>query len=168
LTLDQVPAGSRVFVDSTIFIYHFTRASEDCRRFLERCEKGDLKAATSAVVLAEVAHRLMTIEAVARGLISSGNLARKRRANPDIVKSLEGYQLQVERVPLMGVEVLPLDLRALLHSYDIRKRHGLLVNDSLAVATAMLAGIRAMATTDADFSGVADLDIFAPADLKRG
>ena len=67
----------------------------------------------------------MTIEAVARGLISSGNLARKRRANPDIVKSLEGYQLQVERVPLMGVEVLPLDLRALLHSYDIRKRHGL-------------------------------------------
>ena len=128
MTLDQVPAGSRVFVDSTIFIYHFTRASEDCRRFLERCEKGDLKAATSAVVLAEVAHRLMTIEAVARGLISSGNLARKRRANPDIVKSLEGYQLQVERVPLMGVEVLPLDLRALLHSYDIRKRHGLLVN----------------------------------------
>jgi len=32
----------------------------------------------------------------------------------------------------------------------------------------MRAGIRAVATADADFSGVADLDIFAPADLKRG
>ncbi len=135
MTLDQIAPGSRVFIDSTIFIYHFTGASADCRRFLERCERGDLKGITSTVVLAEVAHRLMMIEAVAGGLLSSGNVARKLRAKPGLVTSLETYTEQVERIPLMGVAILPLDMKCLLHSHDVRKKQGLLVNDSLVAAT---------------------------------
>jgi hypothetical protein len=46
-TLDLVPAGHRVFVDSTIFIYHFTGASLACRVFLERCEREEVNAFTS-------------------------------------------------------------------------------------------------------------------------
>jgi predicted nucleic acid-binding protein len=166
LTLDDVSAGSRVFVDSTIFIYHFTRASHDCRRFLERCEKGEVKASTSVVVVAEVAHRLMMIEAVAKGLLPRGNLARRLRTRPDVVKGLELYQQQVEQIPLMGVTVLPLDLKALLHSKDIRSQYGLLVNDSLVVATATLAGVRALATADSDFARVSELETFEPTDLQ--
>ena len=167
MTLDQISPGSRVFIDSTIFIYHFTGASADCRRFLERCERGDLKGSTSTVVLAEVAHRLMMIEAVARGLLPSGNVARKLRTRPDVVTGLETYREQVERIPLMGVAILPLDVKSLLHTHGVRKKYGLLVNDSLVAATATLAGLRTLATADTDFRRVAELETHEPADLKR-
>lgn len=166
MTLDQVLPGSRVFIDSTIFIYHFTGASADCRRFLERCERGDLKGITSTVVLAEVAHRLMMIEAVSRGLLTTGNVVRKLRAKPELVTSLETYREQVERIPLMGVAILPLDMKSLLHSHDFRKKYGLLVNDSLVAATATLAGLRTLATADSDFKRVAELETYEPADLS--
>jgi predicted nucleic acid-binding protein len=70
LTLDRVPRASRIFLDSTIFIYHATGASSECRSLLERCEAGEVTGVTSVVVLAEVAHRLMIIEAVAAGRVS--------------------------------------------------------------------------------------------------
>ena len=168
MTLSRISPGARVFVDSTIFIYHFTGTSADCRRFLERCEAGDIKATTSVVVMAEVAHRLMMIEAVARGLLPRGNLARRLRTRPDVVRELDIYQQQVERIPLMGVKVLSLDVKALLHSQGIRKRYGLLVNDSLVAASATLAGLRVLATADSDFERVTELEIFGPEDLKRG
>ena len=129
-------------------------------------EGGDLKGITSTVVLAEVAHRLMMIEAVAGGLLSSGNVARKLRAKPGLVTSLETYTEQVERIPLMGVAILPLDMKCLLHSHDVRKKQGLLVNDSLVAATAMLAGLQTLATADSDFRRVAELETYEPADLQ--
>ena len=95
MLLDQIAAGSRVFIDSTIFIYHFTGASADCKQFLERCEGGDLKGVTSVVVLAEVAHRLMMVEAVSRGSLTTGNVVRKLRAKPELVARLETYREQV-------------------------------------------------------------------------
>lgn len=93
-----------VFVDVTVFIYHFTGASEECRHFLEGCERGEVKAVTSVTVLAETTHRLMMIEAVTAGLISPPNAAQKLRKNPGIVKKLRVYQEQTERIPLMGIQ----------------------------------------------------------------
>ena len=165
MRLDRIPSGSRVFVDSTIFIYHFTAASADCRRFLERCERGEVKGTASAVVLAEVAHRLMMIEAVARGFLRPGNMARKLRARPDIVTRLETYREQVERIPLMGITVFPLEVKTLLHSHDVRRKYGLLVNDSLVAATAMSREVDLLATADSDFRRVTELQTYEPGDL---
>ena len=167
MRLDRVLPGSQVFVDSTIFIYHFTAASEDCRRFLERCESGEVKGTASAVVLAEVGHRLMMIEAVARGFVRPGNVAQKLRARPDIVKNLEAYRELVERIPLMGIRVLPLEMKSLLRSHEVRKKYGLLVNDSLVAAAAMSTGLDALATADSDFRRVTELQTFEPADLSE-
>jgi hypothetical protein len=63
--LSEIPSGTRVFIDATIFIYHFTGVSPSCRSLLARCEAGQLQALTSAVAIAEVTHRLITIDAVA-------------------------------------------------------------------------------------------------------
>ncbi len=165
MTLDRVPAASRIFLDSSIFIYHATGASLQCRTLLERCETGDVKGLTSVVVLAEVAHRLMMIEAVAAGLVPAGNVAKKLRAHPDIVRRLHIYQEQVERVPLMGVDVAPVGLGVLVRSAELRRRHGLLVNDSLVVAAAREAGVNKLASSDGDFRRVKDLELFAPSYL---
>lgn len=88
-TLDQIEAGSRVFVDASIFIYHFTGSSLKCRRLLEGCESDRFAGFTSVTAVAEVAHRLMMIEAVTKGLVSPGNVVRKLREKPSLVQTLQ-------------------------------------------------------------------------------
>jgi predicted nucleic acid-binding protein len=165
LRLDALKAGTRVLVDSTIFIYHFTGASVECRRFLERCERGEVRGLTSTLVLAEVAHRLMTVEAVSRGLVTSGSVAKKLRDHPEIVQQLHLYHEEVERIPLMGIDVVALGLPAVLRSGEYRKGHGLMVNDTLLLAAAHEAGIEAVATADADLKRAEGFTLFQPEDL---
>lgn len=165
MTLDRVPAASRIFLDSTIFIYHATGTSAQCRDLLERCEAGDLRGVTSVVVLAEVAHRLMIVEAVAAGLVSGKDVVKKLRARPDLARQLHVYQEQIERIPLMGVDIVPLELGVLLRSADVRRQYGLLVNDSLVVAAARELGIERLASADADFRRVKELELYRPGDL---
>jgi predicted nucleic acid-binding protein len=165
LTLDRISSETRVFVDAPIFIYHFTGVSEACRRFLERCEATDLDALTSSVVVAEVAHRLMMMEAVLDGRVTPGNVAKKLRGKPDIVRQLQKYQAQVETIPLMSVEVVPVDSGTVLRSRGVRSEHGLLVNDSLVVTSALDNGAEALASADRDFERVLELPLYRPTDL---
>jgi len=64
--LALLPSGTRIFIDANIFIYHFTQVplTAACTAFLQRVEAGDLHGITSLVVLAEVAHRRMILEAI--------------------------------------------------------------------------------------------------------
>ncbi len=78
-TLEQVQAGTRIFIDASIFIYHFSGVSAECRTLLERCERGEVKGATSTLVMAEASHRLMMIEAVASGQVTPGNVVKNLR-----------------------------------------------------------------------------------------
>lgn len=165
MTLDQIPSGTRVFLDSTIFVYHFIGASVDCRRCLERCERGEIKGVTSVTVLAEVTHRLMMMEALSRGLVAPGSVARKLRERPDIVKQLHVHRDDVEQIPLMGIDVVPLDLKGLLRAGELRRRHGLLTNDSLVATAALDEGLTAVASADADFKRLGDVELFQPCDL---
>ncbi len=165
MTLDALPAASHVFVDSTVFIYHATGVSLQCRTLLERCETRDVHGVTSVVVLAEVAHRLMIMEAVATGLVSGKAVVRKLRARPDLVSRLQVHRQLVERIPLMGIEILPLEAGTLLRSGEVRREHGLLVNDSLVVAAALGAGIAHLASADPDFARVPELTLHRPSDL---
>ncbi len=164
-TLEQVPAGPRIFVDASIFIYHFSGVSAECKAFLERCERGEVKGVSSTVVMAEVSHRLMMIEAVASGRISPGNVVKKLRKKPEIVRELHLYQEQVEKIPLMGIEVEPLDLQLLLHAAPLRSRYGFLTNDSLIAATLGEREIQAIASGDRDFARLVGVELFCPSDI---
>lgn len=168
-TLEAVPAGAAVFIDAPVFVYHFTGASRSCRDFLARCELGEIHGATSAVTLAEVTHRLMTIEAVSRGLVSSGNVVAKLRRRPEVVRRLSLYREQAESIPLMGIHVEPLGLRTLLLAGELRPRTGLLTNDSLVAATARdltrEGALTRVASADPDFESVDGLMLHRPSDL---
>ena len=165
MTLDEIASGEKAFADATVFVYHFAGASPACRRFLERCEKGDIKGVTSAAALAEVSHRLMMMEAVSLGLVSAGNVAKKLRKKPGVVKKLRTYRETVQRIPLMSVEVLPLDLKTLMNASALSERYGLMVNDSIMASTAVTAGIETIATADRDFNRVSELTVAMPGDL---
>ena len=154
-------------MDATVFVYHFAGASSACRRFLDRAERRELKAFTSVAALAEVSHRLMMIEAVSRGLVTAGNVAKKLRRKPGAVKKLRTYHENVQRIPLMGVEVEPLDLKTLLNAADLRVAYGLMVNDSLMASTALSTGLQVIATADQDFERVPTLSVASPDDLEE-
>lgn len=64
----------------------------------------------------------------------------------------------------MGVEVLPLDLRALLASSSFRRKFGVGVSASLALAVALEAGADALATTVTDLERAEGLRVYRPSD----
>jgi predicted nucleic acid-binding protein len=166
MQLDGVPDRRRIFLDATVCIYHFAGASAQCTRLLERCERGGVAGVTGAHVLAEVAHRLMAIEAVRRGLVSPGTVATKLRAKPEVVRQLSLYQTNLDLLCAIGLEILPLDGETIAGSAAPRREHGLLVNDSLTIALMRQAQIKAIATSDRDFLRVPAVDVYLPTDLS--
>jgi len=165
--LPELPAGQTVFLDANIFIYHFTGLSQECSSFLERCERGELWGVTAVHILLEVLHRLMMVEAVTKGLMTSGNVAKKLRKRPNVVKQLADYQAQTEAILEMGIEVVGLTADSLKLSYPYRHRDGLLVNDSLTAAVMEAEGILYLATAYPDFTRVEGLRIYSPLDLAE-
>ncbi len=163
--LEDVPTGARVFLDASIFVYHFTERSTQCRRLLARCERRDLFGITSVVAFNEAAHRLMIIEAVRSGAVSPGNVLRKLRRRPELVRGLREHVAQMQFVVAWGIEVLPLDLGRSLRAAAARESAGLLTNDSLLLTTMREERITAIATADADFDRFDDLQVFHPTDF---
>ncbi len=164
--LRDIPDGAEVFIDANIFVYHFTGVSADCSRFLRRCEQGEVTGRTGVHVLLEVLHRLMMVEAVVTGLVSPGDVARKLREHPDVVKELLQSEEQTEAVWRMGVGIIPLDEDILAASRPFRSSYGLTVNDSVTAALARREGIEAIATSDQDFQRVRGFRIYGPGDLR--
>lgn len=113
----------------------------------------------------EVLHRLMLIEAVTRGLIAAGNVARRLRERPDVVRQLDAYHQFVQAIPAMGIEILPAEGESLNLSHDYCRKYGLLVNDSVTVALMERNRIRCLASVDEDFRPVAEIAVFSPSDL---
>lgn len=164
--LDRLPAGQRVYLDATVFIYHFAKASPQCSTLVKRVERAEVLGVTGAHTLAEVTHRLMIIGAVRRGLIRGGNLAAKLRAHRALVRGLSTYQTDVDALLAIGLEVLPLDAAALTASGAIRQTYGLLTNDSLNVALLQQAGVSILATSDRDFAEIPELQVYHPTDVS--
>jgi len=102
-----LPSGSRVFIDANIFIYHFTHTSltAACTKFLQRVEVGDIEGITSVITLAEVAHRLMILEAVQTHGLLPRAAVRKLKENPALVQQLSHYKVVTETVPAFNVVV---------------------------------------------------------------
>lgn len=165
MTLPEVPEGSAVFIDANVFVYHFVGASPQCTALLARCEASEIRGVTSVLVLAEVAHRLMMIEAVQRKLVSAGNVARKLARRSELVRQLTVYESSIQAISSMGVEILALTEAMILLGLGYQRRYGLLTNDSLIVTTMVQQGLRLLATADRRLAMVRELEIAAPTDL---
>lgn len=163
--LEDIVPGQVVFVDANIFLYHFTGQSLACRTFLERCEAQEVLGITGAHVVLEVLHRLMMLEAVHKGLISPGNVVRRLKERPDVVKDLDEYARHAGRIEDMGVRILPVDGNVARASHEVRRRAGILINDSVSVAMMRQDGIPAIATQDRDFNQVTGIQIYSAYDI---
>ena len=165
LKLDDIPAKSKIFIDSNIFIYHFTGVSEQCSAFLRRCETKEVKAFSSVHVLLEVLHRLMLVEVIRKKLLKPAHLVKKLQTKPQLIKDLDEYFANTKKISAMGVEILPLDYRTFLESQQFRRDHGLLVNDSLIIACMDVNKIRNLASNDDAFLSIGTVEVYQPKDV---
>ena len=166
MSLADLRDGDHVFIDANIFIYHFGGRSLECKALLERCARGELIGYTSTPVLAEVLHRRMVAEAIAKGLVTARTAVRKLGETPEAVKQLTQYQEDVSKIPHMQLTIFPLSLEIMQTSAEVRKGEGLLTNDSFVVAFMRSQGLTQLATANGDFDRVGDIEIYKPSDLE--
>lgn len=87
--LSEIPDGLSVFIDANIFIYHFsgpTPLSSSCSAFLGRIEDGVIRGLTSTIVLVEVLHRLMILEAAGVFQLPPRDALRYLKEHPQFKK----------------------------------------------------------------------------------
>jgi predicted nucleic acid-binding protein len=160
----DLPAGDAVFVDANPFVYHFTnhlRFGAACTALLERIERQEIQGLTSSHCLADVVHRIMTIEAMTRlNWPASGLAARLKKHHAEIPK-LGLYQQAIAKVGQMGIHVFPISETLVIAASHISQQFELLTGDALIVAVMRLHGLTNLASDDADFDRVAGLTRYA-------
>jgi predicted nucleic acid-binding protein len=164
MTLDDVPSGSKVLVDANTLVYARRGMSAQCRRLLERCARGELNGVLTTIVVAEFCHRRMMQEAQSRGLAAS-NPAKALGQNPALVRQLTTYAQDVEDLMQGEFTLLAVEASDLTKALALQKQHGLLMNDSLLLASGLRAGVTQLATADRQFDAVTGLTLFKPDDL---
>jgi predicted nucleic acid-binding protein len=162
--LAALPSGRGVFIEANVFIYHFAQSalSVPCTTFLRRVEVSDIQGVTSVVVLAEVAHRLMVLEAIASFGFPSRSAVKQLKEHPALVKQLSHYKVATEKIPAFNVTVEPITAVHFRLAQNLSTAHGLLTNDSLTAAVMQTSTLVDLASNDPDLSAVHGLTIWQP------
>jgi predicted nucleic acid-binding protein len=165
MTFADLQSGDSVFLDANTLIYHFTnhpKYGAACTTLLERIEHKEIQGFTSSHCLADVAHRIMTIEAIGRlGWPVSGLAARLKKHHTEISK-LSLYRPAIAKVGQLGVQILPIYEPLVLAATNFSAHFELLTGDALIVATMRQHGLTNLASEDADFDRVPGITRYAP------
>jgi predicted nucleic acid-binding protein len=162
--IENLPTGSRLFLDANIFVYAFLSHSNQCRELLARCATEQVLGITTLDVVNEVTHRMMLAEALGSGVIKRDRVRDLRGKWREVAKLTE-YWTQTSAIFGLNILVLPTDEARLRRAQTIRTRHGLLTNDSLIVAVMEEFEIQSLATRDDDFDHVSQLTVYKPTDI---
>jgi predicted nucleic acid-binding protein len=165
MTYADVPAGASVFIDAGVFIHHFEPNplyGPAASAFLERVENQEITGLTSTHVLSEVAHRLMTIEAMQAFGWKSAGIALRLRNHPAEVKTLTRFRQAVQEVPRFGIRLLTIDPAWVDGAAAVTQQTGLLHNDALVVTVMQAHGLSHLASADPDFDRVLGLSRYGP------
>ena len=95
LTFKDIPHGATILIDANIFIYYFTahpQFGKACDDLLDRVDRHEIGGVTSSDVLADVSHRLMTLEAADSLGWSMSGIGHRLKHNPAEVQKLVRYR----------------------------------------------------------------------------
>src|SRR5947209_5211094 len=81
--------------------------SAPCRQLFLRIENNELQGLTSSHVLADVVHRVMTLEAASLFSRPMTGMANWLKQHPAEVQRLSRHRLAVDDISLMGIQVVP-------------------------------------------------------------
>ena len=166
MIFDDIPAGASVFIDANVLVYHFGPhpvLQPKCQQLLERVSRAEITGLTSSIVLSDVAHRLMTMEAADKYGWPMTGIAYRLQRHPAETMALTRFRQAVEDVPNFGVQVLSIAAAHVLSAPALSQQYGLLSGDALVVALMQSSGLTHLASADSDFDRVPWISRFAPA-----
>jgi predicted nucleic acid-binding protein len=165
VTFDDILAGTAVFIDANSLVYAATADPQygaACQRLLERIENKELQGLTSAHVLGEMVHRLMTIEAALTLSRPLAGMANWLRRHPAEVQRLGRYRQAIDDLAAIPITFLPISGAQVSRAADLSRQCGLLTNDALIVVVMHDNGLTSVASLDADFDRVPGITRYAP------
>lgn len=161
--LPSLPYGSDVFLDANIFVYALLKQSQQCWDLLERCAREEVFGVTTLDAVTEATHKLMLMEACAKGYITK-ETAKALKGNLKAVVSLCDYWHQTEAILNQNLLLLETDEAKLRRAYIVRSTYGLLTRDSIFVATMQEYDLRVLVSRDGDFDRIPFLIRYEPTD----
>jgi len=99
-------------------------------------------------------------------LVKPPNVVKKLRKSPGKIKRLTEYFINTQKVADMNIIIKPITFETFHKSQTFRIEHGLMVNDSLIVASMYEEGIPLLATNDRLFKKVEGISVFSPRDVS--
>ena len=165
MTFANIPAGASVFLDANTFVFHFTPHpvfKSECESLFLRIVRKEISAFASLDVLSDVAHRVMTLEAIAKFSWPATGIAQRLRKHPQAIQSLSRFRRAIDAVPRFRVQILLPPPAIVSTAAAVSQQHGLLSGDALIVACMQHFGISSVASHDADFDRVPGLVRYSP------
>jgi predicted nucleic acid-binding protein len=165
VTFNDLPAGAIVFIDANCLVYAATADATygmACERLLEQIDNKAFQGCTSASVLGELSHRLMTIEAALLFQRPMSGIANWLRRHPAEVQQLRQYQRSIDDLQAIPITILPVTGALVSRAADFSRLHGLLTNDALIVSVMQDHGLTHLASNDADFDRVPGIIRYSP------
>ena len=137
MSLDDIPGGSLCVIDTNVLLYAEQGVSGQAQRLLRRCSKGELIGTLPQNVWQELTHRLLLAEVMMKHG-SDGNPAARPADRPNVVRTLNLYQMKVRALVDLGLRFERCEQGDLLQSaFDLQKRYGLPTNDAVILAVAV-------------------------------
>jgi predicted nucleic acid-binding protein len=165
VTFDQIPAGEAVFLDANSLVYHFTNDPKygvASTQLVHQVEQRTLSGFTTTDVLADVAHRLMTLEAIAVNGWPYAGIAARLRKHHQFIPKLTIFQQAITSLPQLNIQVIPITQSLLEAATLVCQQFELLTGDALIVAAMQAHGLTHLASNDADFDRVPGLTRYTP------
>ena len=111
-------------------------------------------------MVADVAHRLMTLEAMESFGWPYAGIAMRLRKHANEIPKLQVYRQLIAHIPHLGIQIIPMTF-PLIEAATSSPRQ-LLIGDALIVAAMEANGIIALASNDADFDRVPGISRYSP------
>lgn len=162
----DVPAGASVFIDANASVYYFSPHSTlgaPCSELLARINRQEISGSTSVDVLRDVAHRIMTAEAIAKHAWPIAGIAQRLRKHPTVIQSLSVFRQAVDDVPRFGVTMLQSPTSIASAAALVSQQYGLLSGDAMIVAMMQHFALTNLASHDDDFDRVPWITRYSPA-----
>jgi predicted nucleic acid-binding protein len=165
MTFVAIGAGASVFLDANTLIYHFSGEPQygaACTDLIQRIAQRQVQGLVSTHVLGDVAHRLMTLEAMKlMGWPFAGLAARLRKHRAEIPK-LSVYRQAIAAIPNLGIQIAPVSQSLIESAVVLSGQYELLMGDALILAVMRASGIANLASNDADFDRVPGITRHSP------
>ena len=165
-SLKDFPGNVAIFIDANIFLYHAFGNNDDSLQFLKRVENENIRAYTSALVLEEVAFKLLMqstsnfVEKINFDKLKRFLAAAENRAKAlDPVNKYMGY---IHTLRDMGLKIIDLTGGDISVAIVKAATNGLITADGAHLSVMERKGIKHIASSDQDFGTLDDITLWSP------